>query len=166
MHFVFGKTTEHTPAAWWLLLDEESLGYADRVMERALTPYLRGMRSHIATSAEPLFIAASAHLSARMSLRDRLGWYMNMVGGVCPRMATILIERDSEKWPKDRPWTMGDVKLSRYQNGKHWYAVLPDGTEVEWMGLKKWGTAKAAERSAQEYLAALANEEGWAVAVG
>lgn len=74
---------------------------------------------------------------------------------------TQLVKRgfiDNVGWPKDKK-DEPKINLSRWPNGKHWYATVNGMDVKEDNGQRKWNTPEAAERAAKKFATTMSLEK-------
>lgn len=118
-----------------------------------------------------LYLRAFEQGALDTALGKRRGWYMQKTGGmtpsVCEVIETRVVEVDTgsmggaceatedastallRAWPTDAPPPPEGVRFSQWPGGKHWYARMADGTDVEVAGKSKWDTLEEAHVAAR-----------------
>jgi hypothetical protein len=135
MRFVFGRASEHGPTDWFLQLKSHRLNTPEssKVLDLWLSHQLRDIRSaHSSFLSDFCFLFNLRNKDVeRLLSRDK--WYVNRVGGMCPNLHEVLDELESNEFPPSlltKEQLIEGVKISSWPNGKHFYARLPDGTDV------------------------------------
>lgn len=148
MRFVLGKPHKLVKPGWYLVLDS-------REAEEQVANTLRKNSKNFALDPhKSYFTNLLALVSMRLAmeidcgLHDRMGYYVNREGGMCPQLYKITEERDCDNWP-DVP----RISISRWPNGKHFY-VKVDDIDIEWNRRRKWCTERAAQKAAESFIAA------------
>jgi len=163
MKFVLGKPHVGAESDWYVLINEDSSDLVVELMQGSCKQRTERIAVHDLKSKSPSIRGTSwrvmgAYTKAAVEAPDiisrRFGWYANRNGGMCPDLLEIEQEVDAKKWPvKMTPQELYDtVKISKWFGGKHYYAKLADGREVEWNGLRKWSTVKRAEEATRKFL--------------
>lgn len=98
------------------------------------------MDAHILTNA-------ISRLQISLMMGDRNGWYMNKVGGMCPNLFDISETIETDCWPEKQR-----IKISKWPQGKHYYATVDGIAVTDDDGVKKWNTVEAAERAAKKFI--------------
>ncbi len=163
--FVFGEIHEGAKPDWFLHIDVlRDVEFSLQLVTDNVIRHVAGQIQHdiLCCSDDAKWdrvFATDKYLSATLLLvkgfAGRHGWFQNRCGGMCPNLHRIIKRKPSEDFPPllRKKITVKDIKFSQWANGTHWYARLPDGTDVEWEGQSKWSTHKAATIAAKKFLA-------------
>ena len=153
MKFVLARPHKLVERCWLLHIDEQCLEFVEERQDRSLSTTLLRETSHPSPGHTPMAMlaVANARLMLRLSVQ-RVGWYMNQVGGCCPRAYDIVKTVYADDFPTKKI-VLSDVKISQYPNGTHFYAVLPNSELLEWRGSTKWHTFKACETAVKKWMA-------------
>mgnify|MGYP001590096129 CR=1 FL=1 len=136
--------------SWYLYIDGslESHNLIANTTNNSITrlftdPHLQrdSVDGHILTNA-------IAKLQVSLIMGERDGWYMNKVGGMCPNLFDITKTIEAACWPGENK-----VNISKWPQGKHYYATVAGVSVEEKDGTNKWNTVEGAERAAKRFMA-------------
>jgi hypothetical protein len=141
--FVLARPHKLVERCWLLHIDEQCLEFVEERQDRSL--------SSPGHTPMAMLAVANARLKLRLSIQQRVGWYMNRAGGCCPRAYDIVKTVYADDFPPKKI-VLSDVKISQYPNGTHFYAVLPNSELLERCGSTKWHTFKACETAVKQWI--------------
>ena len=149
MKFVFGKAHKLVEASWNLLIDDTSRELAGILIqssfERIISdPYIK---AESASTYCGIMMIASSKVQISLDLGERDGWYININGGCCQNLFSIEKEIELDHFPEkeDR------IKVSKWPNGKHWYATVDFESVTDELGRNKWNTQGEAFKEAEKF---------------
>lgn len=176
LKFVYGTTIKDGPKDWYLELDKEkpvpnksdSNIFASWYLCKLLGLYFEGRLGHFTEIEAKALFAPMTNLEYMLGI-DKTYKYMNRAGGFTSTLHDI---SETKKIPYDGPQEerikiefpekddkgftpkqlIEGAKISKWQGGKHYYAKLPDGTEVFINEKIKWGTRKEAEKAIKKFV--------------
>lgn len=146
MRFVFGKLDEHDKGCWYVDTSTASITLITECRQRGNTEFA----TQALLKGVPIPWDVLAQLHAEQLFTRPKFKYMNAVGGGNDRL-TILWEVEAYDFPTSNILPQ-DCKISQWPNGKHFYARLPDGRDIEWNGQSKWNTLQAAQNAVKAFL--------------
>lgn len=156
--YVYAQSHPNAAWAWWQRIETEldSKLAAERRL-RSVTKLVRDPHLYSDRPEAEFHRQVTTRLFATVArdsacgTPDRIGWFANRVGGMCPTMHAIASEIEASSFPEDVDDERG-FTASKWPNGTHWYARLRDGTEVEINGRTKWSSREKAEAAAQKFI--------------
>jgi hypothetical protein len=157
MKFVLGKPHPLVESDWYIVINEDSVEEIESRLQGNGKYMCESIALHsIKNNKEMPWTVAMAHVkaSATCPILSRFGWYANRNGGMCDKLHDIVSEVEADKWPEKLTpeQLLRKIKISQYYGGKHWYAILPDSTHLEWKGQNRWLQARSARKAVREYL--------------
>jgi hypothetical protein len=82
--------------------------------------------------------------------------YFNKNGGYFPHSDDLKITETRQSvnfvYPKERILTLTDIKISKFEGGKHWYVTTSEGEIIEDGDMEKFNTYEYAESIAKRYI--------------
>jgi len=161
MKFVLGKSHPLVESDWYVMIDDSSADLIVGLMQEGCKSRCEMLAVHDLKSTRVKTISLNvlgvytrAACDAPYIISKRFGWFANRNGGMCRDLHEVEAEVEDSEWPKK--WTPQElyetVKVSQWYGGKHYYAKLADGRDVEWGGLRKWSSAKKALRATARFL--------------
>jgi hypothetical protein len=148
MIFVKARMCPLVEHSWLLLIDDSSLGYAKRKIDsinRAACESLYCHGSNVFVIEKR--IQATEHL---LSVIDsRIGWFMNSFGGMCPNIYDELCKVEADDFPLQ--FKPSDIKITKFDDGKHWYTIFPNGERLKYNGMFKWSTPELARSAVKRF---------------
>lgn len=164
MKFVFGKAHPLVEAGWYLQISTDDKQFIKDVVYggfgKAFSPH--DFSSYAFDAIKSATVAcASLDIKARYLaslddiVQDRIGWFMNQNGGMCPRLHDVEKTVECDCFPPtalSADFLLKNVKISQWPNGQHYYAKLPDGREVEVNDTKKWDSWDKAKAATAQFL--------------
>jgi len=149
MVFVKARTHPLVEHSWLLLIDESSIQYAREKIDSVNRAKCESLYRHGNN-----FLIIEKRLQAvailSSSIESRIGWFMNFFGGMCPRVYDELCRIEADDFPPQ--FNSSDIKVMKFNGGKHWYAIYPNGEHLSHNGIFKWSTPELARSAIRKVL--------------
>lgn len=152
MQFVYGKPHPLVEPDWYLRIGEDkaSRSFAIERSSAGTAKFaFQGLQGHL---PDPILadIRARAMLSlTNTCMIDRIGWYMNRVGGMCAKLHDITQETKADDFPLC--FVQDDIRIIQWPGGDHYYAKIGD-EDVVWENKQKWNSRSEAMKAAKRFL--------------
>lgn len=161
--FVYAQPCPGSDPCWYLKIDavRDAKMVLETASEGVINDSARTMQHDMFRSPSPSTRATELEIEIKFKalgrmitgLGDRDGWFLNRNGGMCPSLHNVIKTVKSDFFPDEiKKFDIQDVRFSQWRGGTHWYARLPDGTDIEVDGDLKWNSRKEAVAAAKKFL--------------